>query len=399
MLKLKGLLRYHNLGQADLARGLRLSDATVAQLVNHNIWPKTIQRIELEHRIVTWLTSLDITGMQIVGIFDIEEGLAQKKAIKVRHCARRPECFYNNNAPEEFEMLLRKQTLTPQAKKAFGLVRDPFADPQSSDEMFVSPEIRFVRENLYQVTRYGTFLAIVGESGSGKSTIRKDLYARLQSESKAVIVIEPYVLGMEDDDRKGRTLKSVHICEAIMACVAPGTAVPTSPERRFRRVHDALRESHRMGNKHVLIIEEAHSIPIPTLKHLKRFFELENGFEKLLSIVLIGQPELGMKLAENRADVREVVQRCEVVRLNPLGEQLGAYLKHRFNLIDLPLENLMDEPTIEAVRTRLTGHNPRGSGSFSVLYPLAVHNMLTAALNLAASVGAPRLTPDIIGEV
>lgn len=156
-----------------------------------------------------------------------------------------------------------------------------------------------------------------------------------------------------------------------------------------------------MGNKHVLIIEEAHALPIPTLKHLKRFFELEDGFDKLLSIVLIGQTELGTKLSESRADVREVVQRCEVVRLNPLGEHLGAYLKHRFHLVNKPLAEVMDEQTVEALRTKLTGHSTSGrsQGSFSVLYPLAVHNVLTAALNLAAQYGAPRLSPDIIAEV
>lgn len=400
MLKLKGLLRYHNLRQADLARGVRLSSALIAQVINHDIWPKTIQRVDLEQRIVDWLKGFDITGMQIVDIFEPESiaAAAKKAAVRVRPCARRPDCFYNHQS-QEINMLLRKQTLTPKAKSAFGLLRDPFGDPRNSDELFISPEIRYVRENLYQVTRYGTFLAIVGESGSGKSTIRKDLHARLLAESKPVILIEPYVLGMEDNDRQGRTLKSAHICEAIMASVAPGTPVPSSHERRFRAVHNALRESNRMGNRHVLIIEEAHSIPIPTLKHLKRFFELEDGFEKLLSVILIGQPELGMKLSENRADVREVVQRCEIVRLNPLGEQLANYLKHRFKLIDKPIEDVMDEATIEAVRGRLTGHSPKAQESFSVLYPLAVHNMLTAALNLAASVGAPRLTPDIVAEV
>jgi type II secretory pathway predicted ATPase ExeA len=398
MLKLKGLLRYHNLSQADMARGINLSDSTVAQLVNHELWPRSIRRIDLEQRIVNWLASLEIDGMQIVGIFEKDEGEARKKNIRVVRCARRPECFYANNE-ETFDMLLRKQTLTTQAKQAFGLLRDPFGDPRSSAELFVSPEIRYVRENLYQVTRYGTFLAIVGESGSGKSTIRKDLHVRLQTEAKPVTVIEPYILGMEDNDSRGKTLKASAIAEAIMAAVAPGTTVPVSHERRFRAVHTALRESHRMGNRHVLIIEEAHSLPIPTLKHLKRFFELEEGFEKLLSIVLIGQPELGHKLAENRAEVREVVQRCEIVRLNPLGEQLAAYLKHRFALIDKPLDDVMDDAAIESVRNRLTGHSPATKDTFSVLYPLAVHNLVTAALNLAASVGAPKLSADIVGEV
>ncbi|MFP4733744.1 AAA family ATPase, partial [Pasteurella multocida] len=84
------------------------------------------------------------------------------------------------------------------------------------------------------------------------------------------------------------------------------------------QLHRVLKDSARAGNQHVLIIEEAHSLPVPTLKHLKRFFELEDGFKKLLSIVLVGQPELKLKLSERNFEVREVVQRCEIVTLEPL---------------------------------------------------------------------------------
>lgn len=397
-LKLKALMRYHNIAQAEMARGIELSTATVSLLVNRNIWPKTPPRADIEQRIVNFLQKRGITDMQLVGIFQTEEEATCTRRSQRRARPRNPETP-DAQEKELTPMLLRKQQLTQQARQHFGLIRDPFMDPQGSDELFISPEIRYVRENLYQVTRYGTFLAIVGESGSGKSTIRKDLHARLIAESKPVIVIEPYVLGMEDNDNRGKTLKAAHVCEAIMACVSPGTPVPISSERRFRAVHDALRESHRMGNRHVLIIEEAHAIPIPTLKHLKRFYELEDGFTKLLSIVLIGQTELGQKLSEARADVREVVQRCEVVRLNPLGEQLADYLRHRFTLAGKALTDVMTDDAIEALRAKLTGHSPRGTGSYSVLYPLAVHNLVTAALNSAALLGAPALDAEIFAEV
>ncbi|PAU86305.1 transposase [Pseudomonas sp. WN033] len=402
MLKLKALMRYYNLPQAELARRLGLSRPTVSQLMNHGMWPKTTAQDDIKAQILQWLTEYQVPELQLVGIFEEEEKEEiHTKLASERGNARQPEprrkSKENNEEPEP--MLLRKQTLTPEARQAFGLFRDPFADPQSSKELFVSSDIRYVRESLYQVTRSGTFLAIVGESGSGKSTIRKDLHARLQAEDKPVIIIEPYVLGMEDDDFKGKTLKAIHLCEAILASLRPGERMPRGQETRFRAVHNALRESHRMGNRHVLVIEEAHAIPIPTLKHLKRFFELEDGFEKLLSIVLIGQTELGTKLSESRADVREVVQRCELVRLNPLDLHLSDYLAHRFEQIGKRLDEVMDESTIEALRAKLTGRNPGNKASFSVLYPLAVHNVLIAAMNMAARVGAPQLTADILMEV
>ncbi len=122
---------------------------------------------------------------------------------------------------------------------------------------------------------------------------------------------------MEDNDKTGKTLKALHIAEAIMAVVAPSASIKSSPEARFRQVHTVLRDSRRAGNSHCLIIEEAHGLSFHTIKHLKRFLELEDGFKKLISIVLLGQPELKQKLSEANPAVREVVQRCEVVELAP----------------------------------------------------------------------------------
>jgi type II secretory pathway predicted ATPase ExeA len=91
------------------------------------------------------------------------------------------------------------------------------------------------------------------------------------------------------------------------------------------------------------VIDEAHSLPIPTIKHLKRFFELELGFKKLLSIILIGQPELKAKLSERNQDVREVVQRCEMVELAPLdGGRLDEYLKFKFDRLGKPIGEVID---------------------------------------------------------
>lgn len=91
-----------------------------------------------------------------------------------------------------------------------------------------------------------------------------------------------------------------------------------------------MRDSSRAGNKHLLVIEEAHGLPLPTLKHLKRFRELEDGFRKLLGIVLIGQPELRMKLSETNPEVREVTQRIELVELQALDAELENYLNFKF---------------------------------------------------------------------
>ena len=133
------------------------------------------------------------------------------------------------------------------------------------------------------------------------------------------------------------------------------------------------------GMSYLLIIEEAHRLPMPTLKHLKGFFELECGFKKLPGIVLIGQPELRQKLSERNHEVREVVQRCEVVELAPLDNQLEEYLKFKFHRAGKPLTDAVDQSGIEGIRAKLTfnvspsppgGRGARGEGrSISLLYP------------------------------
>ena len=197
---------------------------------------------------------------------------------------------------------------------------------------------------------------------------------------------------MEGSDSIGQTLRSQHIAEAIMACVAPLARTLRSPEARFRQLHESLRESSRAGHSHVLVIEEAHSLPLATLKHLKRFRELKDGLRPLLSVILIGQPELGLKLSEHNPEVREVVQRIEVVHLPTLGPSLGDYVAHRFKRVGVALDKVIDRSALDALRGKLTPS--RGDGN--LLYPLAVHNALAAAMNRAADLGAPVVTADLI---
>lgn len=379
MLKLKQILLDNKASQAELARHLDLSPAAVAQLINHHQFPRSMDQEEIKTSITTWLVSLGIAQNDIDQAFEEETGAAENSPGQS-----------TQTSLEDQLMLLRKHQLTPAAKRTFNLPRNPFDEVRSSDEVFLTPEIRYVREAMRMTARHGGFMAVVGESGSGKSTLRRDLIEWIKSESQPVLVIEPYVLGMEDNDTQGKTLKAGHIAEAIMATVAPGVTPKRSPEARFRQVHNTLKESFRAGNRHILIIEEAHGLPIPTLKHLKRFFELEDGFSKLLGIVLIGQSELGQKLDERNPAVREVVQRCEVVNLLPLDNELEGYLSHRFRLVGRPLNEVMNSKAIEALQHKLTGQN------FSVLYPLAIHNVLTAAMNHAAVIGAPLVTPELV---
>ncbi len=403
MLVLKSVLQRASIKQAELAEHLNLSQAAVAQIVNHGVWPRSLDDLDLRERILDYLETKGVSDAG-AGVFDDEVkvgGPTDVLADTTGHPISQPNS--NTDINQEDSMLLRKQVLAPATRKHFSLFRDPFADDiQSHEDMFVSPDIRYVREAMFQTAKHGGLLAVVAESGGGKTTLMRDLEDRVMRESHPIIVIKPYVLAMEDNDQKGKTLKATHIAEAIMSAVAPLEKVKSSPEARFAQLHKALKESHAAGYQHCLVIDEAHALPIATLKHLKRFFELEMGFKKLLSIILIGQPELKVKLSERNQDVREVVQRCEMVELAPLdGPRLDEYLRFKFGRLDKPVGDVIDASGIDALRARLTMTSTRRdrAETVSLLYPLAVGNLLTAAMNLAAGLGVPVVTADVIKGV
>lgn len=296
-------------------------------------------------------------------------------------------------------MLLQNAPLTPEARTHFGLPCNPFVDDvQSSDDVFQSPGVRYVRAALMDCAQHHGFCAVVGESGAGKSTLAEDLEERIKAEGRDVMVIRPYVLAMEASDTKGKTLKSSHIAEAIAYALDPNLKVKSSPEARFRQVHELLRTSRNAGRRHLLVIEEAHCLPMATLKHLKRFLELKDGMRRLIGAALIGQPELRDRLGSQNADVREVAQRCEVVTLGPLDADLEAYLRHKFARFGLKLDQVLAADAADAIRARLI-HMPRGgkpSDARSLCYPLVVNNLMCRAMNAAANAGWPVVDAQVI---
>ncbi|EBH8949637.1 hypothetical protein EA127_16260 [Salmonella enterica subsp. diarizonae serovar 48:i:z] len=390
MLLLKQQLQHLQIDQKEVAVMLGISKAAMAQLVNHGQWPRR-KTEQLRKRITELLQAHNVDTTH-----SFDEVRQQATAVT-----------QVQQTTEEDSMLLKKQTLSQKAKKAFKLFTNPFDDTaiQSAADMFITSDIRYVREAMFQTAVHGGMLALWGESGSGKSTLRRDLIDRLHRESAGTVVIEPYVLAMEDNDRTGKTLKAASIAEAILRAIDPNARPKNSPEARFAQVHQALKDSADSSqSSHVLIIEEAHSLPVPTLKHLKRFLELEHGFKRLLSIILIGQQELRDKLSERTASVREVVQRCEMVRLEPLEDDLEAFLAFKFDRAGRKVSEFIDESGIQAIRDKMTvkvGKNPdtRKDVFASNLYPLAIGNLMIAAINEAAAIGVPVVNGDVIKNI
>ena len=119
----------------------------------------------------------------------------------------------------------------------------------------------------------------------------------------------------------------------------------------------------------------------------------------MLSIILIGQPELAQKLSEKNNEVREVVQRCQVISLPSLGNDLEAYLAHKLSrpAVGGALSKVINKSGLDAMRTRLTAGS--GAKAVSVAYPLMAANLLSAAMNIAAELGAAIVDEHIVTQV
>lgn len=418
MLIMGSILTDYGISQARLAREVSISRAALNVLIKTGQFPKQGSETALKSAICDALRAAGVVDRDLVEAFftddaqeDCTPGKSPERArprpanVTTPRSSAAPSGTTSQPWEVESEMLLRKQTLSEAARRKFAIFRDPFDEPQQASEVFLSRASRVVREAMWQTAIGNTnFLAVVGESGAGKSTLREELAERLRAESRPVVLIAPYVLGMEENDKKGRCLRSDHIAEAILHAVAGGDTPKRSPEARFRQLHEALIASSRMGMQHLLVIEEAHGLALPTLKHLKRFLELKDGMRRLISVLLLGQPELREKLDERRAAVREVAQRCQIVTLPPLDASLGDYLAHRFASAGLDLAAIVEPTAVDALMQALTITQRHGSGPgdtqvISLTHPLVANNLLTAAINQAASLGAPRVTAELVRAV
>jgi type II secretory pathway predicted ATPase ExeA len=149
------------------------------------------------------------------------------------------------------------------------------------------------------------------------------------------------------------------------------------------------------------MIEEAHDLSVQTLKYLKRFWEMEDGFKKLLSIVLVGQPELKAKLDEGKNwEAREVIRRIELLELEPLGTgaDIAAYLDIKFSRLGKDRKAVINDPGCNALAEKLR-RQTRNGVVYSVAWPLLVNNWCRRAMNEAAELGAALVDAEVVNAL
>lgn len=276
---------------------------------------------------------------------------------------------------EEEEPMLNQRTM-----KHFRLFRDPFiGDVRQVKDIYLGEEHIFLREMMYETAKNCGFTAIVGEVGSGKSIMRKAVVTRLIADG--VRIIFPRII---DKSR----ITPASLIDAVIMDVSEETP-KRSLEAKTRQAFRVLKNWAERGTKQVLIIEEAHMLTNAAIKSLKQIHELENDFEKLLGIILIGQTELKHLLDEARhPELREVIRRITLAEITDLGTQdLAPYLKQKLNAVGQGrYDEILAPDAVDAILQRLPGK----------AYPLSVNNLAARAMNLAAEMGEPKVTAEVV---
>lgn len=396
-LNLKGVLQRYGLDQkawADAvmqANGQPLSLSAATQILNWNTWPKKTPAGSIKKQSEAWLLERGVREDDLVGLWAID----YEDHFRNRHPAG--VHIGQHRAGDQDPDMETREMLYPATKKHFNLFRDPFQnDVMEGKDVFLPINYRQIREAMLWAAKNGSLMAVVGESGAGKSVLLRDALERILDDAdQQMRVIQPQVI---DKTR----LTSGMITEAIIYDLAPDARLRRTLEGKERQAQALLKDSHKAGRRHVLVIEEAHDLSIHTLKLLKRYWEIVEGHRHLLGIILIGQPELQRRLENYSYEARELINRLEIATLEPLGKDLEDYLRMKFERVGAKLDDVLGPDACDALRLKQMRDvtvNGRHQGKVSQLYPLAVNVAITRAMNRAAELGAPLVTGDVIRNI
>ncbi|PKN71342.1 MAG: type II secretory protein ExeA [Deltaproteobacteria bacterium HGW-Deltaproteobacteria-12] len=278
--------------------------------------------------------------------------------------------------------------ISQEAMKHFKIFRNPFIDDiQKDSDIFMSEEHRYIEAAMIDAARHGGFLAVIGEVGSGKSVMRRKVVEQLKKDGD-VIVIFPQMI---DKTR----VNAASICDAIIMDLSESKP-SMKLEAKTRQVHKLLLERAKQGFRSVLIVEEAHDLHTNTLKYLKRFYELEDGYRKLLGIILVGQTELKNLFNEQaHIEMREVIRRIQTAEIKGLNGNTKDYLNMKFKRIGAKVDDIFEDGAFKALTQRLTTKDRRNQ-SISHAYPLIVNNYAAKAMNMAYEMGEKKVTEAVV---
>jgi len=396
---LKGLVIDCGISQSRIGQETGLSRTSINLALNRGYIPKihptfkpaVEEMLEKDQRAMQWLIERGLKASDIwmpLGK-DMRNAVPSGSSLKSLSAKRRKAIVPGN--PDLLTISWEVEMISQEAMKHFKIFRNPFIDDiQKDSDIYMSEDHRYIEAAMIDAAKHGGFLAVIGEVGSGKSVMRRKVVEQLRKDGD-VIVIYPQMI---DKTR----VNAASICDAIIMDLSEQKP-KIKLEQKTRQVHQLLLERAKQGFRAVLIIEEAHDLHTSTLKYLKRFYELEDGYRKLLGIILIGQVELKHLFNETtHIEMREVIRRIQVAEIRGLNGNIKQYLAMKFKRIGAKVEDLFTDGALDALAKRLTTRD-RQNKTISHAYPLIVNNYTAKAMNEAYEIGEKKVTEDVIMKI
>jgi general secretion pathway protein A len=201
----------------------------------------------------------------------------------------------------------------------FGLHEKPFAITPDPRYLFLSERhAEALAHLLYGINEAGGFIQLTGEVGTGKTTVVRTLLGQIPKDAHVALILNPRLTPAEF---------LLTICEEL------GLAVREADRGSVKELVDTLNRhllrAHANGQRVVVIVDEAQNLSPDVLEQVRLLTNLETPTQKLLQIILIGQPELRDLL--KRVELRQLAQRITGrYHLAPLSHaETAGYVRHR----------------------------------------------------------------------
>jgi general secretion pathway protein A len=200
----------------------------------------------------------------------------------------------------------------------FGLSQEPFSIAPDPQFLFLSESHNEALAHLMYGFSHGGFVLITGEVGTGKTTLLRNLLDRTPTDLDVAFILNPRL-----------TVKELleTLCDELGVPYNPSES--HSVKQYIDRLNKHLLQTHQAGRSTVVIIDEAQNLSPAVLEQIRLLTNLETNDKKLIRMILIGQPELGVML--DRTELRQLAQRITArYHLKTLSkDDVSAYVTHR----------------------------------------------------------------------
>ena len=201
----------------------------------------------------------------------------------------------------------------------YGLSESPFNLTPDANFLYPSKVHREVLAHLlYGINSRKGFIMVTGEVGSGKTTLCRALLKKLGPQTDVALVLNSFLTE-----------------EELLRTINEDLGVPTGGKTKKELIDELnsfLLEERMKGRNVVVILDEAQNLSFPVLEQIRMLSNLETEKEKLLQIVLVGQPELRRLIGSTR--LRQLSQRITVRHhITPLSQtETSQYIYHRLKI-------------------------------------------------------------------